>query len=332
MTCQKIRESSQVPIVMVTAEGRDEDKVRGLEMGADDYITKPFSTNELAARVNAVLRRINASKKASLADRPRRSEPDMSFLDQDQGSAGPSEEPADDAPVQDESSVENYEGSVKLVVEAKGEIRNMAENVDPSDPSGDTSTETVNPCGENITITVVQQPALPAGFTTDPIGNPLVTIPPLSSYSNRDFQTSKTVSNANPNGGDSVTYSLTVINRDSTPTTLNEIEDTLPAGFSYDCNATPDQLTLPGQAAQDITPDNAPCPQGNDLEWDMPHGTSIDSGGVVTLTFNAVTSVTPGIYCNEIQVTPGGNKTHSGKSASWRLGPEAGFAPVKRSR
>ena len=42
---------------MVTAEDRDEDKVRGLTMGADDYVTKPFSTTELAARVKAVLRR-----------------------------------------------------------------------------------------------------------------------------------------------------------------------------------------------------------------------------------------------------------------------------------
>ena len=56
-TCQRIRESSQVPIIMVTAIDRDEDKVRGLESGADDYVTKPFSTTELAARVKAVIRR-----------------------------------------------------------------------------------------------------------------------------------------------------------------------------------------------------------------------------------------------------------------------------------
>ena len=56
-TCEKIRESSQVPIIMVTAEDRDEDKVRGLESGADDYVTKPFNPRELVARVKAVLRR-----------------------------------------------------------------------------------------------------------------------------------------------------------------------------------------------------------------------------------------------------------------------------------
>jgi DNA-binding response OmpR family regulator len=56
-TCRRIREFSPVPIIMVTAKDFNEDKVRGLEMGADDYITKPFSPNELAARVKAALRR-----------------------------------------------------------------------------------------------------------------------------------------------------------------------------------------------------------------------------------------------------------------------------------
>ena len=55
-TCQKIRESSEVRIIMVTAMDRDEDKVRGLEIGADHYITKPLSTHELASRVKSVLR------------------------------------------------------------------------------------------------------------------------------------------------------------------------------------------------------------------------------------------------------------------------------------
>jgi DNA-binding response OmpR family regulator len=55
--CQRIREFSQVPIIMVTAKGEDDDKVKGLDSGADDYVTKPFSAGELAARVRAVLRR-----------------------------------------------------------------------------------------------------------------------------------------------------------------------------------------------------------------------------------------------------------------------------------
>ena len=55
--CQRIREFSQVPIIMVTAKGNDEEKVEGLDVGADDYVTKPFSSSELAARVRAALRR-----------------------------------------------------------------------------------------------------------------------------------------------------------------------------------------------------------------------------------------------------------------------------------
>ena len=54
--CQCIREFSQVPIIMVTARGNDEEKVRGFECGADDYVTKPFSMSELVARVKVVLR------------------------------------------------------------------------------------------------------------------------------------------------------------------------------------------------------------------------------------------------------------------------------------
>ncbi|MDD5468699.1 MAG: response regulator transcription factor [Anaerolineales bacterium] len=52
-----IRETSSVPVIMLTAKGEEEDRVRGLELGADDYITKPFSPRELVSRVRAVLRR-----------------------------------------------------------------------------------------------------------------------------------------------------------------------------------------------------------------------------------------------------------------------------------
>lgn len=52
-----VRETSAVPVIMLTAKGDENDKVRGLELGADDYITKPFSTRELVSRVRAVLRR-----------------------------------------------------------------------------------------------------------------------------------------------------------------------------------------------------------------------------------------------------------------------------------
>jgi len=66
--CQRIREFSQIPIIMVTARGDDKEKVEGLDIGADDYVTKPFSASELAARVRAVLRRIgsqDSSREAS---------------------------------------------------------------------------------------------------------------------------------------------------------------------------------------------------------------------------------------------------------------------------
>jgi two-component system, OmpR family, alkaline phosphatase synthesis response regulator PhoP len=56
-TCRRIREFTRIPIIMLTARDSEVDKVLGLEMGADDYVTKPFSPRELMARVKAVLRR-----------------------------------------------------------------------------------------------------------------------------------------------------------------------------------------------------------------------------------------------------------------------------------
>ncbi len=56
--CQTIRAESDVPIIMLTAMTTDQDKLKGLDLGADDYVTKPFSPRELAARVRAVLRRL----------------------------------------------------------------------------------------------------------------------------------------------------------------------------------------------------------------------------------------------------------------------------------
>lgn len=57
VVCQRIRETSNVPIIFLTAKDAKEDKVKGLRMGADDYIVKPFSGDELLARIEAVLRR-----------------------------------------------------------------------------------------------------------------------------------------------------------------------------------------------------------------------------------------------------------------------------------
>jgi DNA-binding response OmpR family regulator len=63
--CQRIREFSNVPIIILTAKGEEQDRVRGLDLGADDYLVKPFSATELMARVRAVLRRSQFSKDVS---------------------------------------------------------------------------------------------------------------------------------------------------------------------------------------------------------------------------------------------------------------------------
>ena len=57
--CRQIRKDSQVPIIMLTAKGDETDRIVGLELGADDYVTKPFSPRELVARVKTVLRRMS---------------------------------------------------------------------------------------------------------------------------------------------------------------------------------------------------------------------------------------------------------------------------------
>jgi len=56
--CREVRKFSNVPIIMITARGEDYEKIMGLEIGADDYIVKPFSPGEIIARINAILRRI----------------------------------------------------------------------------------------------------------------------------------------------------------------------------------------------------------------------------------------------------------------------------------
>ncbi len=63
MVCREIRKESNLPIIMLTAKGDEFDKLLGLELGADDYITKPFSPREVLARIKAVLRRMHEMKK-----------------------------------------------------------------------------------------------------------------------------------------------------------------------------------------------------------------------------------------------------------------------------
>ncbi len=76
--CREIRNTSQVPIIMISAKGEVFDKVLGLELGADDYIEKPFDSKELVARVKAVLRRY---KSATPQDEPVGNEEELRFPD-----------------------------------------------------------------------------------------------------------------------------------------------------------------------------------------------------------------------------------------------------------
>jgi DNA-binding response OmpR family regulator len=64
-TCERIRQFSNVPVIFLTARGEEHDRVQGLNVGADDYVVKPFSATELLARVRAVLRRTQAARESS---------------------------------------------------------------------------------------------------------------------------------------------------------------------------------------------------------------------------------------------------------------------------
>jgi two-component system response regulator RegX3 len=68
--CREVRRTSQVPIIMLTARGDEADRVIGLELGADDYVAKPFSAREVVARVRAVLRRSHAAPAHTGGDGP----------------------------------------------------------------------------------------------------------------------------------------------------------------------------------------------------------------------------------------------------------------------
>ncbi|HMN11281.1 MAG TPA: response regulator transcription factor [Bellilinea sp.] len=67
--CERIRQFSDVPIIMLTGRGEEENRIKGFQMGADDYVLKPFSISELIARVGAVLRRSKNSKPAESTQR-----------------------------------------------------------------------------------------------------------------------------------------------------------------------------------------------------------------------------------------------------------------------
>jgi DNA-binding response OmpR family regulator len=64
--CSEVRETSMVPVIMLTARNSEIDRIKALEIGADDYIGKPFSPRELLARINTIVRRIESSKEKQL--------------------------------------------------------------------------------------------------------------------------------------------------------------------------------------------------------------------------------------------------------------------------
>ncbi len=66
--CRRLRAAAPVPVIMLTARGEESDRIVGLELGADDYVSKPFSPRELTARVKAVLRRAGGQMAASIAE------------------------------------------------------------------------------------------------------------------------------------------------------------------------------------------------------------------------------------------------------------------------
>ena len=218
----------------------------------------------------------------------------------------------------------------------------LAANIDLIlDPLGHTSTETITPCGEDITITVVQQLVLPPGSTTDPLGNPLVTIPSIGPFNKWKFQALITVDNSNPNGGDTVIYTITVINRSDQGKKLDEIKADIPPEFTYDCTAPTAQITLPNAEPIGFNPakfDNELCDgqpdEGDDnIKWkmgDLSDGKpTIEPGEVVTLTFTVVTSVTAGTYCAQAKVKPSENESRSGLTANVQIGPDPGICSGK---
>jgi two-component system KDP operon response regulator KdpE len=76
-TLARIREMSSVPVIMLTVKGDEEDRIRGLDLGADDYVTKPFSPRELVSRIRAVLRRVEPTK--AQAEEPLSIDDDLSI-------------------------------------------------------------------------------------------------------------------------------------------------------------------------------------------------------------------------------------------------------------
>ena len=141
--CQRIREVSRVPIIMVTGRDCLDDKVRGMDVGADDYVTKPFLTHELATRIKVVLRRSSNANDPAAHPVADNQTPSWSLQDQQ---VSREEQPVIEQPAPDQSVIEQpvvnqpvieqpapqqpadgemYEGTTRLMVSTPGPVRNL---------------------------------------------------------------------------------------------------------------------------------------------------------------------------------------------------------------
>lgn len=206
----------------------------------------------------------------------------------------------------------------------------LAANTDGGDPA--VFTETRDTCGEDITIQVSQEPVLSPIYVNDSLDDTII-IPNIGAYTKRDFQVAYTVSDSNPTGGTSVVYTISVKNRTETDKALEEIKASVPSGFAPDCDASANQLTLPGSSAQDLDPEQIDhghyCNTGeHNLSWVIPDGTpDIKPGEEVTITFTLVTSSTNGTYCSQAKAKPDENENKTGLTAVVQIGAISGVCP-----
>lgn len=207
----------------------------------------------------------------------------------------------------------------------------LTATTDGADPA--TYTETKEICGQDIDIQVSQDAVLSPILVDDSLDDTII-IPVISAYNNRDFQVTETVSDANPTGGSSVVYTITVANRTSSVKWVDEIRAYINDDFIYDCDASADQLTLPGEASKDITPDHRShghfCSGDGDREivWDLGFLDGfIESQEEITLTYTVVTTATLGTYCSEAEVEPDEKYNRTGQTAIVQIGSTPGLCP-----
>ncbi len=210
----------------------------------------------------------------------------------------------------------------------------LTANTDGGDPA--VYTETRDACGEDIEIQMSQQEVLSLIYVDDNLDDTTI-IPNISAYNDRDFQVTQTVSDANPTGGDSVVYTVTVANRTASLKWLDEIKVSVDVAFIYDCDATADQLALPDGPSEDLAPDHRShgnfCDGDGDrnILWDLDFFDGfIESGEEITLTYTSVTSAMLGTYCSEAKADPDDAENRTGENAVVQIGSTPGVCQMKR--